>query len=87
MVYAGLPASSGAASWGAGASPIRVLIVDDHFALADSLALAIDLEDDMECVGMAGTVSEALELVVGSDPHVVLMDAVSYTHLTLPTKA
>jgi DNA-binding NarL/FixJ family response regulator len=56
------------------ASPIRVLIVDDHFALADSLGLAVDLERDMECVAIAGTVSEALELVAGCDPDVVLMD-------------
>jgi DNA-binding NarL/FixJ family response regulator len=55
-------------------SPIRVLIVDDHYALADSLGLAIDLERDMECVGLAGTVSQALELVVGCRPDVVLMD-------------
>src|SRR5688572_5562858 len=27
-------------------SPIRVLIVDDHYALADSLGLAVDLERD-----------------------------------------
>lgn len=74
MAYPGLPASSGAASPKASPSPIRVLIVDDHFALADSLALAIDLEADMECVGIAGAVSQALELVVGCDPHVVLMD-------------
>lgn len=55
-------------------SPIRVLIVDDHYALADSLGLAIDLERDMECVGLAGTISQALELVVGRRPDVVLMD-------------
>jgi DNA-binding NarL/FixJ family response regulator len=54
--------------------PIRVVIVEDHFALADSLALAIDLQRDMECVGLAGSISQALELVAGSAPDVVLMD-------------
>ena len=53
---------------------IRVLLVDDHFALADSLALAIELEPGMDCVGIAGTASQALELAAGCDPDVVLMD-------------
>lgn len=57
-----------------GVAPIRVLIVEDHFALAESLGLAIDLERDMECVGLAPTIGQALELLAGSAPDVVLMD-------------
>jgi hypothetical protein len=30
-------------------NPIRVLVVDDHRAFADSLQLAISLESDLEC--------------------------------------
>lgn len=56
------------------ARPTRVLVVDDHRAFSEALAMAIDLQDDIECVGVASTVSEALELVVERAPDVVLMD-------------
>jgi DNA-binding NarL/FixJ family response regulator len=74
MGYPVIPAEPDAAAALPSASPIRVLIVEDHFALADSLELAIGLQPDMECVGLAGTVSQALELVAGCSPDVVLMD-------------
>lgn len=57
-----------------GGTPIRVLIVDDHFSLAESLAMAIDFEADMECIGIAPTSRQALELVAERAPDAVLMD-------------
>lgn len=64
---------AGRASAG-GATPIRVLIVEDHAGLAETLRMAIGFEPDMECVGLAPTASRALELAVECAPDVVLMD-------------
>lgn len=58
----------------AAAASIQVMIVEDHFALSESLGLAIDFETDMECVGLAPTIGEALELMARCAPDVVLMD-------------
>jgi DNA-binding NarL/FixJ family response regulator len=55
-------------------APIRVLVVEDHAALAETLRMAIDLEPGLECVGLAPTVTRALELAVELAPEVVLMD-------------
>jgi len=51
-----------------------VLIVDDHRSFADALGMAINLQPDLECVGMAGSVEEAIGLVDERAPDVVLMD-------------
>lgn len=51
-----------------------VLVVDDHQLLAESLAVALDLQIGMRCVGTAGTVADALDLIARSQPDVVLMD-------------
>ena len=42
--------------------PTRVLLVDDHQLLTDSLARILAAEPDMEVVGIAGTVAEAKQL-------------------------
>jgi two-component system response regulator NreC len=55
---------------------IRVLIVDDHAVLRAGLRLLIDLEDDMETVGEAGNVREAIFEARSSNPDLVLMDVV-----------
>jgi DNA-binding NarL/FixJ family response regulator len=53
--------------------PIRVLLVDDHRLITQSLARILELEDDIRVVGIAGTVAEARELA--REPlDVVLMD-------------
>lgn len=52
----------------------RVLVVDDHATFADLLALALSNEADMECVGSAHSVAEALLRVEQSSPDIVLMD-------------
>ena len=53
---------------------VRVLVVDDHRVVAESVALAIDLQPDLQCVGIAGTVAEALAMLLSQDPDVVLTD-------------
>ncbi len=53
---------------------IRVLLVDDHRVLLDSLASAIAAQDDLEVVGTAGTVADALASAQRTAPDVVLLD-------------
>ena len=53
--------------------PIRVLLVDDHQLLTDSLARLLAAEPDIEVVGIAGSVAEAKQLLA-ERMDVVLMD-------------
>lgn len=52
----------------------RIVIVDDHPVVRDGLEAYLDLHDDVEVVGQAGTVSEALAIVPALAPDVVLLD-------------
>jgi DNA-binding NarL/FixJ family response regulator len=52
----------------------RVLIVDDHSAFADLLAMALGTEAEFECVGTATTGAAAVDLAVRTKPHIVVMD-------------
>jgi DNA-binding NarL/FixJ family response regulator len=52
----------------------RVVVVDDHRVLAELLALALRLEDGVECVGHAQTLAEGLPMVDSLRPDVVIMD-------------
>jgi two-component system, NarL family, response regulator NreC len=54
----------------------RVLIVDDHAVVRAGLRMLIDAEDDMETVGEAGTVREAVFEARALNPDLVLMDVV-----------
>ena len=51
-----------------------VLIVEDHQVLAEGLELALERHEDLDVVGWAGTVQEALALARERRPQVVLMD-------------
>lgn len=57
---------------------IRLLVVDDHPAIRDALAAAIEAADDLALAGVAGTVDEAEALLagagVGAPPDVVVCD-------------
>ncbi|MGA8016499.1 MAG: response regulator transcription factor [Candidatus Dormiibacterota bacterium] len=53
---------------------IRVLVVDDHRAVAESIAMAIDLQPDLRCVGIAATSAEARAMLLIKSPDVVLTD-------------
>lgn len=58
----------------AGERPARVLVVDDHSAVAEAVAMAIDTQPDLECVGTAGTLSAARRLAAERSPDVILID-------------
>jgi DNA-binding NarL/FixJ family response regulator len=53
---------------------MKIVIVDDHVLFREGLASIIRSESDIEIVGQAGTVSEAIEMVKGLKPDMVLMD-------------
>ena len=54
--------------------PIRVLLVDDHRLIPESLARVLGAESDIRIVGIAGSVAEAKELAAREPLDVVLMD-------------
>lgn len=55
-------------------SPIRMVVVDDHNLFREGLVAIIRSEPEIQVIGQAGTVREAVELVRSMDPDIVLMD-------------
>ena len=53
---------------------IRVVVVDDQPLFASGIAMLIDAQDDMECVGTASDGRSALAEVARAAPDIVLMD-------------
>lgn len=53
---------------------MKLLIVDDHVLFREGLASIIRPEKDIEIVGLAGTVQEAIEIAGQARPDIVLMD-------------
>jgi len=53
---------------------LRVLIVDDHPAVREGLALRINAEPDLEVCGEAADIDDALEAVVQAHPDVAVVD-------------
>lgn len=54
--------------------PVRVVVVDDHLVFAQLLGRALGAEDDLDCVGTASSVVEALQVVRRLSPDLVVMD-------------
>lgn len=53
---------------------IRVMVVDDHELVAESLATALGDEPDIEVAGIASTMATALDVLRSAEPEVVIMD-------------
>jgi DNA-binding NarL/FixJ family response regulator len=53
---------------------MRIIIVDDHVLFREGLAAIIREEPDIEVVGLAGSVQEAVDAVRMLKPDIVLMD-------------
>jgi DNA-binding NarL/FixJ family response regulator len=53
---------------------VRVLIVDDHPAVREALALRISWQPDLEVCGEAGNMNEALQLIADTKPDVAVVD-------------
>jgi two-component system response regulator DesR len=56
------------------ASPLRVLIADDHLLFAESLMAVLARDERVEVVGLAANGVEAVELAEELRPDLVLMD-------------
>src|SRR5438876_1110308 len=56
------------------ATPIRLLIVDDHFVVRIGLTSALNLEPDMHVISEARNGKEAITLFQKHRPDVVVMD-------------
>jgi DNA-binding NarL/FixJ family response regulator len=52
----------------------KVLIVDDHPAIREALAIRISTQPDLRVCGEAADMAEALRLVVDADPDVAVID-------------
>ena len=61
-------------STGQESSGIKILLVDDHELIREGLAGVMQLEEDMEVVGQAGSVAEALKAYAELSPDVVVAD-------------
>lgn len=55
-------------------SCIRILCVDDHPIVREGIALILQLEQDMEVVGLAATADEAVAAFRTCNPDITLMD-------------
>jgi DNA-binding NarL/FixJ family response regulator len=53
---------------------VRVLICDDQAVVCEGLELILNADPEIEVVGLAYDGSEALEMVLGTQPDLVLMD-------------
>ena len=53
---------------------MKIIIVDDHVLFREGLAAIIRSETDIEIIGQAGSVQEAIELVKTLKPDLILMD-------------
>jgi two-component system, NarL family, response regulator NreC len=54
--------------------PLRIVVVDDHVLVREGLVGLISSQPDLEVVGEAGSVREALALVRNLRPDLILMD-------------
>jgi DNA-binding NarL/FixJ family response regulator len=54
--------------------PLRVMVVNDHLAFAEALALAIESADELTCVGTAIAIEQAVILADEFEPSVAVVD-------------
>ena len=57
-----------------GFKAIRVLVVDDHTVLRDTLRLLLEMNGEVEVVGEAADGRQAIDLAEQLKPDVILMD-------------
>lgn len=53
---------------------MKIVIVDDHVLFREGLAAIVRSEPDIEVIGQAGSVQEAIELARSLRPDIILMD-------------
>jgi two-component system, NarL family, response regulator DevR len=55
-------------------TPLRIFLVDDHEVVRRGVRDMLEVEDDFEVVGEAGSVEEALQRVAATRPDVAVLD-------------
>ena len=55
-------------------SPVRVLVVDDHDIVSESLRRVLGATGHIDVVGVASTVAQAIALAFETHPDVIIMD-------------
>ncbi|MGO9906013.1 MAG: response regulator [Solirubrobacteraceae bacterium] len=74
-VAAHLPQASGAPAYSPpAASPLKVVLADDHRLRRRSLRLLLEAENDVQVIAEAGDLFTAIRHVKGHVPHVLLLD-------------
>jgi two-component system response regulator NreC len=68
------PALTGADPVASAASPIRVLLADDHALMLRSLRVLLEGEDDVDVIAEAGDFASAVVSLHGESPHVLVLD-------------
>ena len=53
---------------------MRIVIVDDHPLVRRGLSAVLSFEKDIEVIGEASTVNEAIDLIIRTKPDQVLVD-------------
>jgi two-component system, NarL family, nitrate/nitrite response regulator NarL len=56
------------------AQEIRILLVDDHSLFRDSLSRLLQTEPGFRMVGSCATLAEALAIIAGDQPDIILLD-------------
>ena len=56
------------------AKPLGILVVDDHHVFAQLVAIMLSNHEDLECLGIATDVDNALAMATTLEPDLVLMD-------------
>lgn len=54
--------------------PVSVFVVDDHHVVREGLVAILGRESDIDIVGEAESAEQALELLAGADPDVIVAD-------------
>jgi DNA-binding NarL/FixJ family response regulator len=53
---------------------MRIVVVDDHRAFSEALGMAVTLQGDLSCVGLAATARDGLDLIASQRPDVAIVD-------------
>jgi two-component system, NarL family, response regulator DevR len=57
-----------------GQDTIRVYLLDDHVVVRSGLRAILEMEDDIEVIGGAGTVAEAVPAILALAPDIAILD-------------
>mgnify|MGYP000773769236 CR=1 FL=1 len=65
--------------------PLHILLIEDDMNTCNRISNYIATKDNMDLVGVTNNSYVGIQYVQNTLPDAVILDPVSYTHLTLPT--